>query len=340
MKLQLLGDSGLRVSQLCLGTMTFGEDWGWGAPKDTSKQIFDSFTQAGGNFLDTASAYTNGTSEKLVGEFIARDRDAFVVATKFSLPDQMEQIQPATKVGNARKNIRRSVEASLKRLNTDHIDVLYLHIWDFTTPTEEVMRTLDDLVTSGKVLYLGISDTPAWIVSRAQTLAQFRGWTPFSVLQIEYSLLERTVERDLIPMAKALGLSVAPWSPLKGGVLSGKYAQSGQTSRGREVSDKQLEVARIVGEEADKLGCSSAGLALAWLVAKNTIPILGASKLEQFEDNLKSLDVHIPADTMARLDEATQIELGFPHDFLSAPFAQSRLLGEKYELLENISPRA
>lgn len=340
MKLQLLGDSGLRVSQLCLGTMTFGEDWQWGASKDVSRQIFDSFVQAGGNFIDTASAYTNGTSEKLVGEFVASDRDAFVIATKYSLPDQLDQIQPITKIGNARKNLRRSVEDSLKRLSTDHIDVLYLHIWDFTTPTDEIMRTLDDLVRSGKVLYLGISDTPAWIVSRAQTLAQLRGWTPFSVLQIEYSLLERTVERDLIPMAKALGMSVASWSPLKGGILSGKYAQNGQTSRGREVSAQQLEVARIVGEEADKLGCSSAQLALAWIVAKNTIPILGASKLEQFEDNLKSLDVQIPADTMARLDDATQIELGFPHDFLSTPFAQSRLLGERYELIENITPRA
>jgi len=341
MKLQLLGDSGLRVSQLCLGTMTFGEDWGWGAPKDASKQIFDSFANAGGNFLDTASVYTNGSSERLVGEFIAHDRDAFVVATKYSLPDQFEQLQAPTKVGNSRKNLRRSVEESLKRLNTDHIDILYPHVWDFTTPTEEIMRTLDDLVTSGKVLYLGISDTPAWIVSRAQTLAHFRGYTPFSVLQIEYSLIERTVERDLIPMAKALGMTVAPWSPLAGGVLSGKYSSGDKSSRmGNEIPERSLEIAKVVGEHAEKIGCSPAQLALAWLVAKDTIPILGARKMEQFEDNLKCLDVQIPAETMTALDDASKIELGFPHDFLHGDFVKSRLLGGNYELTENISPRA
>jgi len=341
MKLQLLGDSGLRVSQLCLGTMTFGEDWGWGAPKDTSKQIFDSFANAGGNFLDTASVYTNGSSEKLVGEFISGDRDAFVVATKYSLPDQFEQLQAPTKVGNARKNLRRSVEESLKRLNTDHIDILYPHVWDFTTPTEEIMRGLDDLVSSGKVLYLGISDTPAWIVARAQTLAHFRGYTPFSVLQIEYSLIERTVERDLIPMAKALGMTVAPWSPLAGGVLSGKYSSGDKSSRmGSDIPERQLEIAKAVGQHAEHLGCSPAQLALAWLVAKGTIPILGARKMEQFEDNLKCLDVHIPAETMTALDDASKIELGFPHDFLHGDFIKSRLLGGNHEIMENISPRA
>lgn len=341
MKLQLLGDSGLRVSQLCLGTMTFGEDWQWGASKDVSKQIFDSFTNAGGNFIDTASVYTDGTSEKLVGEFVACDRDAFVVATKYSLPDSFSETQPATKVGNARKNMRRSVEESLKRLNTDHIDVLYLHVWDFTTPTDEVMRTLDDLVSSGKVLYLGISDTPAWIVARAQTTAMLRGWTPFSVLQIEYSLIERTVERDLIPMAKALGMSVAPWSPLAGGVLSGKYSSGQQTSRGYgEVPQRSVDIAKVVGEQAQKSGCSPAQLALAWLVAKNTIPILGARKIEQFEDNLKCLDVQISPETMSALDEASKTEMGFPHDFLGGDFVTSRVLGGKHELTENIAPRA
>ena len=320
--------------------MTFGEDWGWGAPRDTSKQIFDAFTEAGGNFIDTASVYTDGSSEKLVGEFIGSDRDAFVVATKYSLPDSFNQTQPATKVGNSRKNLRRSVEESLKRLNTDHIDILYPHIWDFTTPTEEIMRALDDLVTAGKVLYLGISDTPAWIVSRAQTLAYERGLTPFSVLQIEYSLAERTVERDLIPMADALGMTVAPWSPLAGGVLSGKYADGGQTTRGTPIPEASLKIAKVVGEQADKLGCSSAQLALAWLVGKGTIPILGASKLEQFHDNLKCLDVQIPSDTLAALDEASKIELGFPHDFLHGDFVRSRLLGGKNELIEGISPRA
>lgn len=340
MKLQLLGDSGLRVSELCLGTMTFGEDWQWGASKDVSREIFDAFAEAGGNFLDTASAYTNGTSEKYVGEFVAHDRDAFVVATKWTLPDSFNDLQPATKVGNSRKNLRRSVEESLRRLNTDHIDVLYLHVWDFTTPTDEIMRTLDDLVTSGKVLYLGISDTPAWIVARAQTTALLRGWAPFSVLQIEYSLLQRTVERDLIPMAQALGMSVAPWSPLAGGVLSGKYSSGEATSRGREIPAQSLEIAKVVGQHAEKMGCTPSQLALAWLLAKGTIPILGAGKTEQFKDNLGCLEVQIAPETMAALDEASKIELGFPHDFLSGDFVKSRVLGGKNELIEGIQARS
>lgn len=341
MKTQLLGQSGLRVSQLCLGTMTFGEDWQWGANREISRQIFDKFAEAGGNFLDTANAYTDGTSEKFVGELIAPDRDAWVVATKYTLPDSMGLTGEAgaaphvSKTGNSRKNMMRSVEGSLKRLGTDHIDLLYLHIWDFTTHPEEVMRSLDDLVRQGKVLYAGISDTPAWIVSHAQTLALLRGWTPFSVLQIEYSLAERTVERDLIPMAHALGLTVAPWSPLAGGVLSGKYSQGDTASnRGFPISPKSLEIAAKLGEVAREIGCSSSQLALKWLVDKNTLPILGARKLDQFEDNLKCLEVTISPEQMAQLDKISAIELGFPHDFITGEFVQPRILGGKKELLD------
>ena len=339
MKTQLLGQSGLRVSQLCLGTMTFGEDWQWGANREVSRQIFDKFAEAGGNFLDTANAYTEGTSEKFVGELIASDRDAWVVATKYSLPDAMgftgEVSVPTAKIGNSRKNMMRSVEGSLQRLGTDHIDLLYLHIWDFTTHPEEVMRALDDLVRAGKVLYAGISDTPAWIVAHAQTLAQLRGWTPFSVLQIEYSLAERTVERDLVPMAHALGLSIAPWSPLAGGVLSGKYSQGEtQSNRGFPIAPKSLEIARELGEVAREIGCSPSQLALKWLVDKNTLPILGARKIEQFEDNLKCLDVQIAPEQMTKLDEISAIELGFPHDFIGGEFVRPRLLGGKTELLD------
>jgi len=338
MKTQLLGQSGLRVSELCLGAMTFGEDWQWGADRDVSRQIFDKFGEAGGNFIDTANAYTNGTSETIVGELISSDRDAWIVATKYSMPDTMsmtgELSQPAAKVGNSRKNMMRSVEGSLKRLNTDHIDVLYLHIWDYTTHPEEVMRALDDLVRAGKVLYAGISDTPAWIVSRAQTLAQLRGWTPFSVLQIEYSLAERTVERDLVPMAQALGLSIAPWSPLAGGVLSGKYSSGDKSNRGMDIPPKSLEIAQKLGEVAREIGCSPSQLALKWLVDKNTIPILGARKLEQFEDNLKCLDVQIAPEQMAKLDEISAVERGFPHDFIQGDFVQPLLLSGKTELLD------
>ena len=341
MKTQLLGQSGLRVSQLCLGAMTFGEDWQWGANRDVSRQIFDKFAEAGGNFIDTANAYTDGTSEKFVGELISSDRDAWVVATKYSLPDQMGlggetgNAPSVAKTGNSRKNMMRSVEGSLKRLGTDHIDLLYLHVWDFTTHPEEVMRSLDDLVRAGKVLYAGISDTPAWIVAHAQTIAQLRGWTPFSVLQIEYSLTERTVERDLVPMARALGLSIAPWSPLAGGVLSGKYSSSDKASnRGFPIPPRSLEIAAKLGEVAREIGCSPSQLALKWLVDKNTIPILGARKLDQFEDNLKCLDVQIAPEQMAKLDEISAVELGFPHDFLSGDFVQSRVLSGKKELLD------
>ncbi len=345
MKTQLLGRSGLRVSELCLGTMTFGEDWQWGANRDVSKQIFDKFAEAGGNFLDTANAYTEGTSEKFVGELIASDRDAWVVATKYSLPDSLGMTatamtagsakpMPATKAGNSRKNMMRSVEGSLRRLNTDYIDVLYLHIWDFTTYPEEIMRALDDLVRDGKVLYAGISDTPAWIVSRAQSIAEMRGWTPFSVLQIEYSLAQRTVERDLIPMARALGMSVAPWSPLAGGVLSGKYGSGEKTTRGRDISPKNLEIAAKLGEIAGEIGVSPSQVALKWLVDKQTLPIVGARKVEQFEDNLKCLEVTISAEQSAKLDEVSAIEPGFPHDFLSSDVTQSRLLCGKPEILD------
>ena len=210
MRYKLLGKSELRVSELCLGTMTFGEDWGWGAPKDTSRQIFDAFVAAGGNFIDTDNLYTNGSSEKIVGELIASDRDRFVVATKYSLTGQWQSDQNPNGAGNHRKNMMRSIEGSLKRLNTDYVDILWLHAWDFAAPVEEVMRAFDDLVRQGKVMYIGISDTPAWIVSQANTLAQCNGWTQFIALQIEYSPIERTPERDLIPMATAFELAVTP----------------------------------------------------------------------------------------------------------------------------------
>ena len=340
MKTLLLGQSGLRVSELCLGTMTFGGGAQIGADHEVSRQIFDAYAHAGGNFLDTASSYAQGNSEKFVGEFIASDRDAWVVATKYSLPDIMGRPgeaggqSPVAAIGNSRKNMMRSVENSLKRMNTDHIDVLYLHVWDFTTYAEEVMRALDDLVRAGKVLYAGISDTPAWIVSRAQTLAQLRGWTPFSVLEIEYSIAQRTVERELVPMARSLGLSITNWSPLAGGILSGKYGRGDKTSRGRDLSAKNLEIAQKLGEIAGEIGCSPPQLALKWLVDKNTIPILGARKREQFEDNLGCLNVSISPEQMAKLDEISAIELGFPHDFIQGDHVQPLILGGKTELLD------
>ena len=220
MKYYLLGKSGLRVSELCLGTMTFGEEWGWGASKEECYKIFNKYVEAGGNFIDTANKYTEGTSEKFIGEFISSDRDRFVLATKYTSNTKRGDPNAG---GNHRKNMVQSLDASLKRLNTDYIDLYWVHAWDPLTPIEELMRALDDMVKSGKVLYVGISDAPAWVVSQANTIASQRGWTEFTGLQIEYSLIERTSERELLPMANALDIGVTAWSPLGNGILTGKY---------------------------------------------------------------------------------------------------------------------
>ena len=218
MNYQLLGKSGLRVSELCLGTMTFGQDWGWGAARDEARKIYDTFREAGGNFIDTANVYTNGTSETFLGEFLAGQREAVVLATKFT--NAVPSADPNA-AGNQRKSMVQSLEASLRRLKTDYIDLYWLHVWDQITPVEEVVRAFDDLVRQGKVLYTGVSDAPAWWIAQANTIASLRGWTPFVGLQIEYSLIERTVERELLPMAKAFGLTLTAWSPLCGGLLTG-----------------------------------------------------------------------------------------------------------------------
>ena len=223
MKYYLLGKSGLRVSEICLGTMTFGKEWGWGASKEESRKIFDAYVDAGGNFIDTANIYTNGTSEKYVGDFASYDRERFVIATKYTSNTRAGDPNAG---GNHRKNMLQSLEASLRRLNTDYIDLYWVHAWDQTTPIEEMMRALDDMIKSGKILYIGISDAPGWIVSQANTLANLKGWTEFSCIQVEYSLIERTSERELLPMANALDIGITAWSPLGSGVLTGKYNKS------------------------------------------------------------------------------------------------------------------
>src|SRR5512132_3347901 len=238
MKYRLLGNSGLRVSEAALGTMTFGEDWGWGTARDEARKVYDAFREAGGNFIDTANIYTNGTSESFLGEFMEGHRQSIVLATKYT--NAMPGTDPNA-AGNQRKNMVQSVEASLKRLRTDYIDLYWVHAWDQITPVEEVMRGLDDMVRAGKVLYVGISDAPAWYIAQANTLAQLRGWSPFVGLQIEYSLIERTVERELIPMAKALNIGVTAWSPLSRGVLTGKYHGQGSSEGGRMSSDMVRE---------------------------------------------------------------------------------------------------
>ncbi len=333
MRYKLLGNSGLRVSELCLGTMTFGEDWGWGSDKEESRAVFQAFAEAGGNFLDTANLYTNGTSETLVGEFVKGDREKWVIATKYSLNTRPGDVNAC---GNHRKNLFQAVEASLKRLGTDYIDLLWLHLWDSLTPIEEVMRAFDDLVRMGKVLYIGISDSPAWIVSQANTLATLRGWTPFIGLQIEYSLKERTPERELLPMAKALNIGVTAWSPLGGGVLTGKYNQPNpvdgrlsMTDQPFQIFDRDLKIAETVLEIAREIGKSPAQVALNWLRNRPNavIPIIGARKLSQLQDNLACVDFNLTGEQLQRLDNISAISLGFPHELLASQFVRDILLG-------------
>jgi aryl-alcohol dehydrogenase-like predicted oxidoreductase len=336
MDYRLLGRSGLRVSELSLGTMTFGEDWGWGASKDEAKKIYEAYREAGGNFVDTANLYTNGASERLVGEFVQGHRQEIVLATKYT---NAAPGTDANAAGNHRKSMVQAVEASLKRLQTDYIDLYWLHIWDQVTPVEEVMRAFDDLVRAGKVLYVGVSDAPAWWVAQANTLACLRGWSPFIGLQIEYNLIERTVERELIPMAKALGLGMVAWSPLSGGVLTGKYNAAQPDSSARYATDmmkawlpqkdRQERIVAALRKVSDETQRPLAQVALAWLRYRDVpvIPIIGARKLSQFQDNLASLSLALTPERVARLDEASQIELGFPHDFYRRDMVRTFVYG-------------
>jgi len=334
MKYRLLGNSGLRVSEVALGTMTFGEEWGWGSAKDEARKVYDTFRDAGGNFVDTANLYTNGASETFLGEFMQGHRGSVVLATKYS--NAMPGPDPNA-AGNQRKSMVQAVEASLKRLQTDYIDLYWVHIWDQLTPVEEVMRGLDDLVRGGKVLYVGISDAPAWWIAQANTLANLRGWSPFVGMQIEYSLIERTVERELIPLAKAMNIGVTAWSPLAGGVLTGKYhgAKGQQAEPGRMSSEmmksflpeeqRAERVVTAVKSVADEVGRSPAQVALAWLGSRSVpvIPIIGARKLTQLQDNLASFELTLSTEQVKTLDEASSIELGFPYEMYRRELVRS-----------------
>ena len=335
MNYQLLGKSGLRVSELCLGTMTFGQDWGWGAARDEARKIYDTFREAGGNFIDTANIYTNGTSETFLGEFLAGQREEVVLATKYTNAAPSADPNAA---GNQRKSMVQSLEASLRRLKTDYIDLYWLHVWDQITPVEEVMRAFDDLVRQGKVLYAGVSDAPAWWIAQANTIASLRGWTPFVGLQIEYSLIERTVERELLPMAKAFGLTLTAWSPLCGGLLTGKY-EAGQASDGRFASkemqqflpeqERATRILASVDRVSKQTGRSKAQVALAWLRHREVpvISIIGARKIGQLEDNLESLTLALDQDQLRLLDAASDIQLGFPHDFYRQEMVRGLVYG-------------
>ena len=329
---RLLGRSGLRVSPLALGTATFGTEWGWGAEQDDARKLFDTYVERGGNFIDTASTYTNGSSERMLGEFTRDHRESLVLATKYTT---LRRPGDPNSGGAHRKSLFASVETSLRQLNTDYIDLLFLHVWDFTTPVEEILRGMDDLVRQGKVLYVAMSNAPAWEVSRMQAIADLRGWSPLVALQIEYSLINRGGERDLIPMARAMGLGVTPYSPLGGGVLSGKYgradltatnADSGESNRKSfnaglgMVTERTLAIADVVQEVAAEVGHTPAQVALAWTLQNPgvTAPIIGARTPEQLVGNLGALEVDFTADQLARLDKVSAIDLGYPHDLLAS----------------------
>lgn len=318
MKYRLMGSSGLRVSELALGAMTFGAK-DWGVDEAESRKVYEGFREAGGNFIDTANIYSQGRSETFLGEFMGEDRDRIVLATKFTGATRGRDVNA---VGNNRKNMMDSVHASLKRLRTGYIDLFWVHARDFLTPIDEVMRGLDDLVRQGKVLYVGVSDTPAWEVSRANTLADLRGWSRFVGLQIRYSLLDRAAERDLLPMAKEMDLTVTPWDTLGSGVLTGKYNQDAKAEgraalRGR-VEERDLGIAAEVMKVADEIGRTPAQVALNWVKGRLgvIVPLVGARTRKQLDDNLGCLEFELSSEQAGRLDEASQIELGFPHDFL------------------------
>lgn len=337
-----LGRSGLRVSPLCLGTMTFGTVWGWGAEENVSQALLNRYLEAGGNFIDTADGYTEGKSEEMLGKFIAEQklRDRIVLATKFTFSADAANPNAG---GNGRKNIRRAIEGSLRRLQTDYIDLYWLHAWDTVTPVEEVVASLNDLAREGKILHYGFSDTPAWYLARAYTLAEKEGKDPLVALQLEYSLVQRNIEREHIPAAQQLGLAVCPWSPLASGFLSGKYRREGSGGTGdgrlekvkgtdnptlRKFSDQNWKILDVLLEVAKELGRPPAQVALNWVATQPgiTSTILGASKLNQLEDNLKAIEFTIPAELRTRLDEVGAPATVHPYEFFE-PVIQKMIHG-------------
>lgn len=331
-----LGRSGLRVSPLCLGTMTFGNEWGWGSEEEVARTVFDNYIEAGGNFIDTANVYTEGHSEELVGKFIADRglRERLVLATKFTFNPEAGNPNAG---GNGRKNIYRAIEDSLRRLKTDYIDLYWLHAWDTVTPVEEVVSTLNDLVRAGKIRHYGFSDTPAWYVARAKTIAEKEGKDGLIALQLEYSLVERNIEREHIPAAQELGLGITPWSPLAGGFLTGKYKQKGDTGEGEgrlettkdadnpifhRFTTRNWEILKVLLDVAKQLNRPASQVSLNWVATQPgiTSTIIGASKLSQLEDNLRYAEFEIPAELRKRLDEVSAIESSHPYGFFTPPF--------------------
>jgi aryl-alcohol dehydrogenase-like predicted oxidoreductase len=338
MKYKLLGRSGLRASELALGTMTFGEDWGWGASKQACQQIFDMFRESGGNFIDTACNYTEGTSEKFVGEFVASERDYYVIATKYTLRSRGENAMDPNAGGNHRKNLMRSVESSLKRLNTEYIDLLYLHMWDYTTSVNEVMRGLDDLVREGKVHYIGFSDTPAYIVAKANMLADLQSLSPVVAIQVPYNLVRRDPERELFPMAREEDIAVTAWGLLGGGVLTGKYRQVDLEKRYDHASEDSMVIADKLVKIGKQIGRSPSQIAINWVRQQKDkaqiIPIIGARSAEQFKDNLGVLDFELSPEQLQEITELSDFKIGFPWSFLHEESVLELVHGKTYPDLD------
>ena len=335
MRYKLLGRSGLRVAEVALGTMTFGESWGWGAAKDESRAIYEAYVEAGGNFVDTACNYTDGESERFVGEFIRSDRERLVVATKYTLTQRRDDPNAG---GNQRKNLVQTLEESLRRLGTDYVDLLWLHMWDGMTPVEEVMRGFDDLVSAGKVLYVGFSDTPAWVVGQAVMLADVRGWARPLAVQFPYSLADRDAERELLPMARTLDLAATPWGILEGGALTGKYLdETDGTRRYDSAGERVNAIAREVIAVAGELGATPSQVATAWVRAQPwpIVPIVGARSEAQMRENLEALAVELTDEHVERLSHAGGFSVGFPRDFLESDHVRGLIFGETFDLIDD-----
>lgn len=319
MRYHVLGKSGLRVSEICLGTMTFGAGEAWGCTESDAREVFAAYADAGGNFVDTANMYADGESERMIGRLVAGNRDRYVISSKYG--NAVPGGGDPNAGGSHRKNLMRSLDESLKRLGIDYLDLYMVHFWDYTTPVEEVMRALDDAVRAGKILHAGLSDVPAWVVSRAQTIHELRGTAPVTCMQLEYSLVERSIEREHLPLASSLDIGVTAWSPVAGGILSGKYTR-GQVSEGgkrldsmqlQELSERNRQIALKLDRIADGMGVSSSQLALAWVLAKGVIPIVGARHRLQVEQNLKATELKLDRATVESLDAAAAYDLGHPY---------------------------
>jgi len=322
MRYSILGRSGVRVAKIALGTMTFGPGAEWSRSEEECRAVFDAYAEAGGNFLDTANMYTGGESEKMLGRFIAENRERWVIASKFAnaIPGDGDP----NAAGMHRKNLTQSIDGSLKRLGVDYIDLYYVHWWDFMAPVDEIHRSLDDAVRAGKILHIGLSDVPAWVVSRAQTLADVRGLAPITAMQLEYSLVQRSIEREHLPLAKAYDIGVTAWSPLAGGILTGKYTRGSRGDGPARIDSMQLQafddrnraIAEQVDAVADRLGHKSSQVALAWAIANGVIPVVGATRPSQLQENLEAIAIDLPPETIADLDKISAIDLGHPYNMV------------------------